>query len=187
MAFVGVSRVLAHPGSIVCSWDSVGRRGHNALRLSRGGAVSTRDTVRVVSRMGLGGDKMHGTLAGSRGSIPSSSGSRGFIKRVSGRGLRPVSQTNAYQNTAPGRNDPPNEGGILGWIAKQFSFQKKCIPLLRWPKRGFYDVRTWVDLLFDSVLVVLGLCAFVTLLGYSDLVAAAIYRFVTNTLPTTPR
>ncbi len=72
---------------------------------------------------------------------------------------------------------------MFAWIARQLSYQKKSVPLLRWPRRGFFDPRTWVDLMFDSVLVVLGLALLVFALGYADVVAAAVYRFLTGTLP----
>jgi hypothetical protein len=32
-------------------------------------------------------------------------------------------------------------GGILGWLARQFVNQAKCIPLLRWPLAGFLTPR----------------------------------------------
>jgi hypothetical protein len=37
--------------------------------------------------------------------------------------------------------------------------------------------------MFDGVLVVLGLALLVFALGYADVVAAAVYRFLTGTLP----
>jgi hypothetical protein len=49
-----------------------------------------------------------------------------------------------------------------------------------------YDARTWVDLLFDSLVVVLSLVALVFALEVADIVAAAIYRFLTGTLPSVP-
>lgn len=172
----------------VASWrDRVGRREHARLRQTRGAAGARREKVCVVSRAGLGRDKVLWDGAGTRGWVwsstsrvtPTSLGSRG--------GPNSVRSTRAYQNSTGGgpSGDRAPEGGpgVLPWIARQLSYQKKCIPLLRWPKRGFFDARTWMDLMFDSVVVVLGLCAFVALLGYSDLVAAAIYRLVTALPP----
>ena len=67
-------------------------------------------------------------------------------------------------------------GGVIGWIARQFVNQVKCIPLLRWPRHGFFHPRTWLTTVADSVIVVLALVALTAVLGGADVVAAKIYR-----------
>ena len=41
-------------------------------------------------------------------------------------------------------------GGILGWLSRQFVNQLKAIPLLRWPRHGFFSPKTFATTLIDS-------------------------------------
>lgn len=67
-------------------------------------------------------------------------------------------------------------GGILGWLARQFTNQAKCVPLLRWPQYGFFNPKTWFNTVADSVVILLCLVAFVFVLAAADKLAIMIYR-----------
>ena len=181
MVLVASTSAAVRP-QLASSRDGVGRQGQRSLRVHRG-APRRVDGTGVVARAGLRGDCVPATTR-LRGSAarPSSSVSivRGNADRVT-----LVGPVRAYQGAPPssGGDGPAKGGGVLAWIARQMSYQKKSLPLLRWPRHGFFDLRTWVDLLFDSMLVVLGLVMLVLVLGYADVVAATIYRFLTGTLP----
>jgi hypothetical protein len=181
MALVASTSVAARP-RLASSRDGLGRGGHRSLRV-RIGAAPRVERTRVVARAGLRGNCVPATTR-PRGSDARSSSSVSIGHGNAGR-VTSVGPLRAYQGTPPanGGDGPAKGGGVFAWIARQLSYQKKSVPLLRWPRHGFFHPRTWVDLMFDSVLVVLGLALLVFALGYADVVAAAVYRFLTGTLP----
>jgi hypothetical protein len=181
MALVATTNVAARP-RLASSRDGIGRGGHRSLRAHRG-AARRGERMRVVALAGHRGNRVPASTR-PRGSGTRSSSSVSIGRGTAGQ-VASVGPVRAYQGAPPasGGDGPATGGGVFAWIARQLSYQKKCVPLLRWPRHGFFDPRTWVDLMFDSVLVVLGLALLVFALGYADVVAAAVYRFLTGTLP----
>ena len=70
--------------------------------------------------------------------------------------------------------------GILGWLSRQFVNQLKAIPLLRWPRHGFFSPKTWTTTLKDAIIVMFSLVFFVLVLGLAaDYVALKIFKILT--------
>ena len=69
--------------------------------------------------------------------------------------------------------------GILRWLSRQFVNQLKAIPLLRWPRHGFFSPKTWTTTLKDAIIVMFSLVFFVLVLGLADYVALKIFKILT--------
>ena len=70
-------------------------------------------------------------------------------------------------------------GGILGWLSRQFVNQLKAIPLLRWPRHGFFSPKTFATTLIDAIIVMFSLVFFVLVLGDADYIALKIFKVLT--------
>lgn len=70
-------------------------------------------------------------------------------------------------------------GGILGWLSRQFVNQLKAIPLLRWPRHGFFSPKTFATTLIDAIIVMFSLVFFVLVLGAADYIALKIFKVLT--------
>jgi hypothetical protein len=92
------------------------------------------------------------------------------------------STTRAVATGAGGGAMAPQGGdgsGILGWLSRQFVNQLKAIPLLRWPRHGFFSPKTWTTTLKDAIIVMFSLVFFVLVLGLADYVALKIFKILT--------
>ena len=90
--------------------------------------------------------------------------------------------TRAVATGAGGGAMAPKGGGgsgILGWLSRQFVNQLKAIPLLRWPRHGFFSPKTWTTTLKDAIIVMFSLVFFVLVLGLADYVALKIFKILT--------
>ena len=88
----------------------------------------------------------------ARASLRASAGpSRSRAREPGGPARTPPTAARGGSDNAGGGGGGGGGGGVIGWIARQFVNQVKCIPLLRWPRHGFFHPRTWLTTVADSV------------------------------------
>ena len=62
---------------------------------------------------------------------------------------------------------------------RAFVNQLKAIPLLRWPRHGFFSPKTFATTLIDAIIVMFSLVFFVLVLGAADYIALKIFKVLT--------